>query len=37
MLKDMAPVKAGEAGWSVMVTEDVPARAHIRDGRAAPR
>lgn len=37
MLKEMAPVKAGEAGWSVMVTADAPARAHIRDGRAAPR
>lgn len=35
-LKGIAPVKAGEEGWSVIVTEDACARAQITEGRAAP-
>lgn len=35
-LKVMAPAKAGEEGWSVMVTVDACARAQTTDGNAAP-
>lgn len=35
-LKAMAPAKAGEEGWSVIVTVDACARAQTTDGNAAP-
>lgn len=36
MVKAIAPERAGEEGWSVVVTVDALARAHMREGRAAP-
>lgn len=36
MLWSIAPVKAGDEGWSVMVTEEAWARALMIEGSAAP-
>lgn len=35
-LKAIAPESAGDDGWSVATTVDALARAHTREGRAAP-
>lgn len=35
-LKSIAPERAGEEGWSVIVTFEALARALNREGRAAP-
>lgn len=37
VLKAMAPVRAGDDGWSVIVTAEALARALMREGRAVPR
>lgn len=36
VLKGIAPLKAGEEGWSVIVMEEACARALIIEGSAAP-
>lgn len=36
MLKAIAPDRAGEDGWSVIVTVEALERAQISDGKAAP-
>lgn len=36
MVKAIAPERAGEEGWSVIVTVDALARAQMTEGRAAP-
>jgi hypothetical protein len=36
-LNSIAPVRAGDEGWSVATTSEALARAQIREGRAAPK
>lgn len=36
ILKAIAPLNAGDEGWSVATTFEAPAREQITEGRAAP-